>query len=255
MQKNLHVSIEQSFKILYLHWIKMQNFVIEFSKKSKQQFQRKKIKQQMTKFKHDVKKIKNFMQQMQKMQKMQIKQRMQKIMKNSMKKQIARMKKKEQFKKQRKQLKFMKAKKLIKTQISSHQSSMHEIYWSFFQFHFHFAFVNVFKQLANDQSMFFSMFFSLLLYKQFSNSIKQPQNEFQTMKKFFDWKIKKIIYKLIIKQFTAVRQTVKNKIFKFKHLKAMFDSINFMHRKTIELNISNDMILNFAHDLKQFKQN
>ena len=139
MQKNFHVSIEQSSRILYLFWIKMQNFIIEFSKKSKQQSQREEIKQQITKFKHEMKEIKSFMQQMQKMQTMQIKQRMQKMMKDSMKRQNARMKKK-QLEKQRKQLKIMKTKKLIKTQSSSHQSSMHKAYFSSFQSHSHFAF-------------------------------------------------------------------------------------------------------------------
>ena len=140
----------------------------------------------MTEFKHDVREIKNFMQQMQEMQKMQIKQRIQKMMKNSIKKQTARMKKKEQFKEQRKQLKFMKAKELMKTQASSHQFSIHEAYLSSVQPHPHFASVNVLKQLANDQSMSSSMLPSLLLYNRSSSFIKQPQNEFQTMKEFFD---------------------------------------------------------------------
>ena len=139
MQRNLHVSIEQPFRTLCLFWIKMQGFVIEFSKKSKQQSQREEVKQHMTKFKHGVREIKSFMQQMQKMQAMQTRQRMQKMMKNSIKRQNARMKKKEQLKKQREQLKIMKTKKLMKTQSSSHQSSMHKAYFSSLQFHPHFA--------------------------------------------------------------------------------------------------------------------
>ena len=95
---------------------------------------------------------------------------------------------------------------------------------------------------------------SLLSHNRSSSFIEQSQNEFQTIKDFFDWKIKQTTYESIIKQFTAVRQTVEDKAFKFKHLKIMSDPINFMHRKAIELGILDDMALNFAHDLKQFKQ-
>ena len=52
----------------------------------------------------------------------------------------------------------------------------------------------------------------------------------------------------------AVRQTVEDKAFKFKHLKAMSDPTNPMHRRAIELGIPDGMTLDFAHDLKQFKQ-
>ena len=95
---------------------------------------------------------------------------------------------------------------------------------------------------------------SLPPYNRSSSPIGQPQNEFQTMKEFFDWKIKKTTYEPTIKQLTAVRQTVEDKAFKFKHLKAMSDPTNPMHRRAIELGIPDGMTLDFAHDLKQFKQ-
>ena len=250
MQGDFHVSIEQPPRTLYLHWTKVQGPVSEFSKKSKQQSQREEVKQQMTEFKHGVGKTKSFMQQMQEMQEMQTRQRMQEMMEDSMERQNARMEKKEQLREQREQLEIMKTKELMKTQSSSHQSLMHEAYVSSLQPHPHFAPVNVFQQPANDQSMPPS----LLSHNRSSSPIGQPQNEFQTMKDFFDWKIKQTTYEPTIKQLTAVRQTVEDKAFKFKHLKIMSDPINFMHRKAIELGISDDMALNFAHDLKQFKQ-
>ena len=74
------------------------------------------------------------------------------------------------------------------------------------------------------------------------------------MKDFFDWKVKKTIHESTIRKLLTVRQIVENKEFKFKHLKAMSDPINPMHRRAIELGIPDGMALDFAEDLKQFKQ-
>ena len=131
---------------------------------------------------------------------------------------------------------------------------MHEAYVSFFQPHRHFAPVNVLKQPVIDQSMPPSHNQQKPFSFRSSSSIGSPQNELQTMKDFFDWKVKKTIHESIIRKLLTVRQIVENKEFKFKHLKAMFDPINLMHRRAIELDISDGMALDFAEDLKQFKQ-
>lgn len=164
------------------------------------------------------------------------------------------MKKKEQFRKQQDQLNIMKTKEFIKTQFSLHQSSMHEAYVSSFQSHRCFASVNVLKQSVIDQSMSPSHNQQKPFSFRFSNSIESPQNKLQTMKDFFDWKVKKIIHESIIRKLLTVRQIVKDKEFKFKHFKAMFNPIKLMHRRAIELSIPNGMTLDFAEDLKQLKQ-
>ena len=51
MQSNPNVSIEQPLQTLYFHWTKAQGPITNLSKKPKQLTQRKKMKQQMTKFK------------------------------------------------------------------------------------------------------------------------------------------------------------------------------------------------------------
>ena len=162
--------------------------------------------------------------------------------------------KKKQLSEQRNQLNIMKTKEFMKTQFSLHQSSIHEAYVLSLQSHRHFAPVNVFKQLVIDQSMPSSHNQQKSFSFRFSSSIESSQNKLQTMKDFFDWKIKKIIHESIIRKLLIVRQIMKNKEFKFKHLKAMFDFINLMHRRAIKLNILDGIALNLAENLKQFKQ-
>ena len=168
----------------------------------------------------------------------------------------------------------MKTQKSLKLQLSMHQMSMHQAYLPVMQPHHpHFPLVD---STSNRQLSFVlplpppctlpsataippvlplspPPISSSICRPRSSSSIEPTQHKSQTVKEFFDWKIKKTTYKPTIRKLWMVQQIVEDKEFEFKHLKAMSDSTTSMHQRAFDLGIPDGMALDFAQDLHLFK--
>ena len=92
----------------------------------------------------------------------------------------------------------------------------------------------------------FSFSFSFSSLQRFFNSIDLSKQKHDIVTIFFAWKIKRVLREKIKAKLTIVHEICENQLFKTTHLKIMFNITYSLYQRAINLNISNDMTLDFT---------
>ena len=242
-QENLDVILKNFFKSLYKKWTRIQESINSLFKKFIQQ-------QRRNEFKNEIIEIKSVMQQLKKMIEKNMKYDMKQKMINNMNKMNKR------INKQRSRFSFLSFSLVRRRSFTRRRRRR-------FSFSFSSNFATMTKatkrvfstlQVSINVASIATSSFSFSSLQCFFSSIDLSKQKHDIVTIFFAWKIKKVLREKIKAKLTIVHEICEDQLFKTTRLKTMFDITHSLYQRVINLNISNNMTLDFAQNLRLFKQ-